>query len=97
MCKVADIKRVNELLHERKTFWKENDCLDRYHIFDEKYIQPMIEALGDDEEEIKTFLVKCSKDDLLYMSEFFESIYEKFNNDDMWQFLEMIEQRMKVE
>lgn len=92
--RMIDIIRVNELLHERKTFWKENDCLDRCHIFDEKYVQPMIAALGDSEEEIKDFLKGCSKEDLLYMSEFFENIYEKFNNDDMWQFLEEMEQRI---
>ena len=96
MCKVADINRINELIHERKTFWKENDCLDRCHIFDEKYIQPMLEALGDDEEEIKAFLIDCSKEDLLYMSEFFESIYGKFMNDEMWQFLENLEQKTRV-
>ena len=86
---------INKLLHERKTFWKENDCLDRCHIFDEKYIKPMLEALGDDEEEIKEFLRNCCKEDLVYMSEFFENIYERFNNEDMWQFLEEMEQRIR--
>lgn len=95
MCKVADIKRVNELLHERKTFWKEKDCLDRCHIFDEKYVQPMLEAIGDREEEIKDFLRNCNKEDLVYMSEFFEDIYERFNNEDMWQLLEEMEQRIR--
>ena len=53
------------------------------------------ERFGDlSEEEIKDFLKGCRKEDLLYMSEFFENIYEKFNNDDMWQFLEEMEQRI---
>lgn len=95
MCKVADVKRINELLHKRKTFWKANDCLDRCHIFDEKYIQPMLEALGDEEGEIKDFLRNCNKEDLVYMSEFFEDIYERFNNEDMWQLLEEMEQRIR--
>ena len=84
---MADVKRIKELLHERKTFWKGNDCLDRCHIFDEKYVQPMIAALGDSKEEIKDFLKGCSKEDLLYMSEFFEYIYGKFTDDEMWDFL----------
>ena len=96
VCKVADIKRINELLCERKTFWKDNDCLDRCHIFDERYVKPMLEAIGDDEEEIKEFLVECSREDLIYMSEFFESIYGRFMNEEMWKFLEEMEQRMKV-
>ena len=93
---MADIKRINELLCERKTFWKDNDCLDRCHIFDERYVKPMLEAIGDDEEEIKEFLVECSREDLNYMSEFFESIYGRFMNEEMWKFLEEIKQRMKV-
>ena len=91
---MADVKRINELLHERKTFWKQNDCLDRCHIFEEKYVSPMLEAIGDSEEEIKSFLINRSKEDLVYMAEFFENIYERFNNDDMWQFLEEREQRI---
>ncbi len=92
---MADVNRLNELLLERKTFWKENDCLDRCHIFDEKYVEPMLEAIGDNEEETKEFLRNCSKEDLVYMSEFFEDIYERFNNEDVWQFLDELEQRIK--
>ena len=92
---MADIDKLKELLGERKTFWKENDCLDRCHIFDEKYVMPMLKAIGDNEEEIKEFLRNCSNEDLVYMSEIFEDIYERFNNEDMWQFLDELEQRMK--
>ena len=93
---MADVKRINELLHERKTFWKENDCLDRCHMFDEKYVQPMLEGRGDDEREIKDFLRSCSKEDLLYMSEFFENIYDKFTNDEMWDFLTELESKSGI-
>ena len=92
---MIDAKRIYELLSERKTFWKQNDCLDRCHIFEEKYVSPMLEAIGDSEEEIKSFLINCSKEDLVYMSEFFENIYEMFNNEDMWQFLEKMELRIR--
>ena len=84
---MVDIIKTNELLQERKTFWKENDCLDRCNIFDEKYVEPMKKTLGDDEEEIKDFIKSCNDEDLLYMSEFFEYIYTKFTNDNMWAFL----------
>lgn len=92
---MIDANRIYELLSERKTFWKQNDCLDRCHIFEEKYVSPMLEAIGDSEEEIKSFLINCSKEDLVYMSEFFENIYERFNNEDMWQFLEKMEHRIR--
>ena len=54
----------------------------------------MLEAIGASEEEIKSFLINRSKEDLVYMAEFFENIYERFNNEDMWQFLEEMEQRI---
>lgn len=92
---MIDANRIYELLSERKTFWKQNDCLDRCHVFEEKYVSPMLEAIGDSEEEIKSFLINCSKEDLVYMSEFFENIYERFNNEDMWQFLEKMEHRIR--
>lgn len=91
---MINLNVINKLLQERKSFWKKNECLDRCHIFDEKYVEPMLEAIGNNEEEIKKFLRNCSNEDLVYMSEFFEDIYDRFNNEDMWQFLEEMEQRI---
>jgi len=91
---VINLNVINKLLQERKSFWKKNDCLDRCHIFDEKYVEPMLEAFGNNEEEIKKFLRNCSNEDLVYMSEFFEDIYERFNNEDMWQFLGELEKKI---
>ena len=50
-----------------------------------------MEALGNDEEDIKNFLIECSKDDLFYLSEMFEYIYGNFLNDDLYDFLNEIE------
>ena len=88
---MIDTERLKELLNDRKTFWAENDCLDRCHIFEERYEQPVKDALGDNEEEIKAFLLECDEEELLYMSEFFEFIFEKFPNDEMWDFLDGLE------
>jgi len=92
---VINLNVINKLLQERKSFWKKNDCLDRCHIFDEKYVEPMLEAIGNNEEEIKKFLRNCSNEDLVYMSEFFEDIYDRFNNEDMWQFLDELEKKIQ--
>ena len=92
---MINLNVINKLLQERKSFWKKNDCLDRCHIFDEKYVEPMLEAIGNNEEEIKKFLRNCSNEDLVYMSEFFEDIYERFNNEDMWQFLDELEKKIQ--
>ncbi len=88
---MIDVERLKKLLNERKTFWAKNDCLDRCSIFEEQYEQPVKDALGDDEEEIKAFILDCDGDDLLYISEFFEYIYGKFTNDEMWDFLDEME------
>lgn len=92
---MINLNVINKLLQERKSFWKKNDCLDRCHIFDEKYVEPMLEAIGNNEEEIKKFLRNCSNEDLVYMSEFFEDIYDRFNNEDMWQFLDELEKKIQ--
>jgi len=92
---VINLNVINKLLQERKSFWKKNDCLDRCHIFDEKYVEPMLEAIGNNEEEIKKFLRNCNNEDLVYMSEFFEDIYDRFNNEDMWQFLDELEKKIQ--
>lgn len=87
---MIDKKKIEKLLKDRKTFWSGQGMTDIPE-YDEQYTEPLVEALGDDEEEIKQFLRECNKEDLLYMSEIFEHIYEKFLNDDMYDFLDEME------
>lgn len=93
---MVDVEKAKKLLSERGTFWEKHDCLDRCSIFDEHYKEPLIAALGDDEKSIKDFLRSCEGDDLIYMSEIFEDIYGMFTNEDMWDFLEEMENKLKM-
>jgi len=92
----VDIDETKKLLNDRKTFWKENDCLDRCSIFDEHYKEPLLAALGNDEESIRDFIRTCEGEELMYMSEVFEDIYGMFTNEDMWNFLEEMENKLKM-
>lgn len=88
---MIDIDKINKLLDDKKTFWEKHHSLDGIPSYHEKYVDPLMVALGDDEEDIKNFLRECSKDDLFYLSEMFEYIYGKFLNDDMYDFLDEME------
>lgn len=76
---------IAELLEYRKTLCGEEPW------FEKEYLNPILEALGDDEEEIKQFLRECNEEDLSYLCGIFEYIYEKFMNDDMYDFLDEME------
>lgn len=87
---MVDKNKVLKLLKDRKTFWSSQGMTDIPE-YDELYLKPLIEALGDDEEEIKQFLRECDEEDLSYLCGIFEYIYEKFMNDDMYDFLDEME------
>lgn len=82
---MIDKKAIVELLDYRKTLSGEEPW------YEKEYLNPIIEALGDDEEEIKQFLRECNEEDLSYLCGIFEYIYEKFLNDDMYDFLDEME------
>lgn len=83
-------EKVEKLIKDRKTFWN-TQGMTGHPKFDDLYTKPLIEALGDDEEEIKQFLRECNEEDLSYLCGIFEYIYEKFMNDDMYDFLDEME------
>ena len=82
---MIDKKAIVELLDYRKTLSGEEPW------YEKEYLNPMLEALGDDEEEIKQFLRECNEEDLSYLCGIFEYIYEKFLNEDMYDFLDEME------
>ena len=59
------------------------------------FINPVMEYLGDDEDEIKKYLFSMKIDDLACISGAFEYIYGKFMNDDMYTFLYSLESKVK--
>lgn len=62
---------------------------------DKHFFIPILNALGDDENEIKNYLDSMNIHDLDYISGVFEDIYGKFMNDDMYNFLDSLENKIK--
>lgn len=62
---------------------------------DEFFLIPILDALGDNENEIKIYLDSMNIKDLDCISGVFEDIYGKFLNDDMFAFLGMLRKKIK--
>ena len=61
----------------------------------EYFFNPLIEALGDNVDEIIKFLNELDVEDLDYILGCFEDIYDKFMTDDVWDALERLEEKIK--
>jgi len=64
----------------------------------DKYLgMPLMEAFGDDVEEILAYLDEMDVDDLDTISGCFEDIYGKFTTDEVWDALEKLEEKIEKE
>ena len=59
------------------------------------FVNPLMEAFGNDVNEIIAYLNMMDDKDLLTASSAFEDIYKKFMTDDVWNALGALEQRLK--
>ena len=62
---------------------------------DRDFFEPIMEALGDDISAIFEYLNDMDVDDLETISGIFEDIYGKFMTDDVWDALEILEEKLK--
>lgn len=62
--------------------------------FDKFVIQPIMEAFGDDVDEILAYLDEMDVDDLDTISGCFEDIYGKFMTEEVWDALEKLENKI---
>lgn len=85
---MVDSKKIDELIE-----WYKNNTL--VLDFNKLFFTPILEALGENEEEIKKYLESMNIEDLDYISGVFEDIYGKFLNDDMYDFLGTLEEKIK--
>lgn len=83
-----EVNKIKAIIDERQAISPNNE------VAVEKKQDELFEALGDNEQEIRKFLNICTVDELKYISEVFEDIYRKFPNDDMWDFLEILERKV---
>lgn len=80
-----DVAKIEELIN----WWL---SIDTQGMDVEKYLlTPVMEALGDDIDEIFDFLNAMEPEDLLVISGCFEDIYRKFMTEDVWDGLEALE------
>lgn len=86
----VDKKEVKELIE----WWKKREmkCLDATDYL----IPPLMEALGDDLEEILTYLKDMEIEDLEIISGCFEEIYGKFMTDEVYDALGEIEEKINA-
>ena len=86
-----DEERIKSLIK----WWEETDTqgmdVTRY-LFD-----PLMEAFGDDIDEILEYFKVMDVDDLDTISGCFEDIYGKFTTDEVWDALEKLEEKIEKE
>lgn len=83
-----DQKRIMDLI----AWWKETDT---QGVDVEKHlINPLMEAFGEDVNEILSYLAGMSEEDLKVISGCFEDIYRKFQTDDVFNALEDLESKI---
>lgn len=89
-----DTNRIEELVKWFRTHDGRVLCamdIDKY------FVDPLMEAFGDDVDEILTYLNEMDVDDLDEISGIFEDIYGKFMTDEVWDALEKLEVKIDKE
>lgn len=89
-----DTNRIEELIKCFRT----GDGWALYEIDRDKYfVDPLMEAFGDDVEEILAYLDGMDVDDLDEIEGCFEYIYGRFMTEDVWDALEKLEEKINRE
>lgn len=78
---MVNIDRLEELIA-----WRKEVGISYLDIYD-SFVNPVMDALGEDVEEILEFLNALEDDNLEIMSIVFEDIYKKFTTDEVWDAL----------
>ena len=83
-----DKKKIKSLI----LWWKETDT--QGVPCDEYLFNPLMNAFGEDVNEILSYLNEMNIEDLRIISGCFEDIYRKFMTDEVWDALEALEQKI---
>ena len=89
-----DANRIEELVKWFRTHDGRVLCsmdIDKY------FVNPLMEAFGDDVDEILAYLNEMDVDDLDEISGCFEDIYGKFMTEGVWEALEKLEKKIDEE
>ena len=89
-----DTNRIEVLVESLRT----GDGWMLYEIDSDKYfVNPLMEAFGDDVDEILAYLNEMDVDDLDEIEGIFEDIYGKFMTEEVWEALEKLEEKIDRE
>ena len=89
-----DTNRIEALVESLRT----GDGWMLYEIDSDKYfVNPLMEAFGDDVDEILVYLNEMDVDDLDEIEGIFEDIYGKFMTEEVWEALEKLEEKIDRE
>ena len=83
-------EKVDSLIEWWGSFKKDHQGVD----FSVYMAQPLMEAFGEDVNEILEYLNSINEESLLAISGCFEDIYRKFTTDEVWDALEALEQKI---
>ncbi len=87
---VVNKKRIRELID-----WYDNEIRgEEYFYLERDFFMPIMEALGEDVDEILAYLDEMDVDDLDTISGCFEDIYGKFMTEEVWDALEKLEDKI---
>ncbi len=86
---MLDAKEAKEIIK----WWKDTDT--QGMDFTNHLCKPLMEAFGDDVNEILEFLDEIDVYDLWLISGIFEDIYSRFTTDEVWDALERLENKFK--
>jgi len=73
---MVDTEKYNQLLEERKALHVNDPIVDEYY-------DKMVEALGDDEQDIIDFINSLDDNTKMWIEEIYEEVVEKFPSDAM--------------
>lgn len=89
-----DTNRIEELVE----WFRTHDALVLCDANIDKYfVNPLMEAFGDDVDEILAYLNEMDVDDLDEIEGIFEEIYGKFMTEEVWDALEKLEEKIDRE
>lgn len=87
---VVNKDRIKELID-----WYNNEVIGgEYFYLERDFFVPIMEALGDDVDQILEYLNEMDVDDLDTISGCFEDIYGKFMTEEVWDALEKLENKI---
>ncbi len=87
MSNQPDDKRIKEIIADLRKA-TDDDIMESFDI-DEDFLQPIVEAMGDDQQKVQEYITNMSDEDKELINGVNDILYGKFMNEEMWNFLDI--------